>query len=123
MKETIRGLTYSVSEMFIFSAFSVKIRIPSVLTVSDPVTYLDRVFLIPLTVMFSGEDTNITVSEWCLGQYSDGSWSCVSEIQLSSNGEYVSTVPSTGRYAVMYRIPVEVKSEISAYQRSQVKMR
>ena len=119
MKETIRGLTYSVSEMFIFSAFSVKIRIPSVLTVS----YLDRVFLIPLTVMFSGEDTNITVSEWCLGQYSDGSWSCVSEIQLSSNGEYVSTVPSTGSYAVMYRIPVEVKSEISAYQRSQVKMR
>lgn len=117
------GSTYSVSEMFIFSAFSVKIRIPSILTVSDPVPYLDRVFLIPLTVIFSGEDTNVTVSEWCLGRYSDESWSCVSEIQRSRNGKYVSTVPSTGSYAVMYRIPVEVKSGINADQKSQVEMR
>ena len=121
MKETVAGFTYSVSEMFIFSAFSVKVRIPSTLTVSDPVTYLDRVFSIPLTVTFCGEDTNVTVSDWCLGQYSEGEWSCVSDIQLSENGEYVSTVSSTGSYAVMYRIPVEVKPGISTYQRSQVR--
>ena len=110
---------YSVSEMFIFGAFTVKIHDTNPTSAAQEVEYLDRDFAMPITVTFLPADANLTLSDWCLGSFRDG-WTCENALERNVDGSYVTSFNHTGSFAVMYRIPVVVQKGMSEHYRRQV---
>ena len=118
--DTLTGSSYSVSEMFIFGAFTVKIHAVEPTSADEEVTYLDRDFAMPITVTFVPEDANLNLTDWCLGFYTASFWTCESDLQRDIDGNYISSFSHTGSFAVLYRVPVVVQKGMSEHRRRQV---
>ena len=114
--------SYLLSDLFMFAAVTVRVRSPSVINQTSTIPYLERSFVVPLTMRFySSIHFNFTTSDWCLAAYkNDHTWTCVSPITAESAGVFISTVNTTGMFAVMFRIMEVEKPAISSSQRSQV---
>ena len=116
---TLTGRSYSVSEMFIFGAFTVKIHDMNPTSAEQEVEYLDRDFAMPITVTFLPTEANLTLSDWCLGSFKDG-WTCENALERNIDGSYITSFNHTGSFAVLYRIPVVVQKGMNEHYRRQV---
>ena len=118
--DTLTGSGYSVSEMFIFGAFTVKIHDTYPKSADQEMEYLDRDFAMPITVTFVPEEANLTLSDWCFGYYKDALWTCENDLELNLDGNYITSFSHTGSFAVLYRIPVVIQKGMSEHYRRQV---
>lgn len=91
---TLTGSSYSVSEMFIFGAFTVKIHDMNPTSAEQEVEYLDRDFAMPITVTFLPTEANLTLSDWCLGSFKDG-WTCENALERNIDGSYITSFNHT----------------------------